>query len=83
MVEFTSEDKGKLIDEMLNISFKLNSDIIDELENSCSLLTDLFDDISFGSNECEKLRNMNSKVTELQSRTNQICDEIKNIINSY
>lgn len=81
MIKLTAQQADRLTDELVNLSRKLNDDTITDLNTTCKNLEEMFQDISFGSNECLKIRELNKKAYDLQQDTLVICNEVKNLLN--
>lgn len=80
MTKLTAVEIERIVDEMINLSRKMNNDIVTDLEFSCNNLRNLFQDVRFGCNECAKIHNFNLKARELQNDTFGMCNEVKDFI---
>lgn len=82
MIRFTNKEVEILTDELLSLSKIVNSDVIFDFNMSCKNLSNLFQDINLGSNECEKMRRLNDKVNNLQRDTFDFCNELKILVSN-
>lgn len=80
MTKFTEKEMGILTDEIIYLSRNLNNDVIFDLDSSCNNLKNLFQDVRFGYNTCEKIYSLNCQVHDLQNDTFDVCNKIKALL---
>ncbi len=81
-MQFTDEEKERIMEEILAIYKEMNNDILSDLEVSSNNLKELFQEVYFGQEKCDSLKNFNKRICRLQEDTINVCNEIKSIINN-
>lgn len=82
MVNFTEKEMKILTDEIIYLSKNLNNDVVFDLDSSCNNLRNLFQDVRFGYNTCEKIHSLNCQVHDLQNDTFDVCNKIKVLLSN-
>ncbi len=80
MTQLEDNEKELIRNELVELSKKINNDISADLTSITNQLNELFQDTSFGYQECETIKNLNKQVQTLEQDTNELCNTLKTMV---